>query len=432
MAGIIASMTSNWTFWNRLREAWHLLATVLHDWPWAQTYQKLRQRFREDSLGVTAGSLTFTTTIALVPLFTVMLALFTAFPVFARFRKVLEQQLLQAMVPDAIAKPVLLSLTRFAAKASQIGGVGLIVLGITAMALMLTIDHTLNRIWRVRTARPIAQRVLVYWAALTLGPLLTGASLSVTSYLVSASRGLVNDLPGGVGLVLGLVVFTLQTAGFAALYRFVPNTFVRWEHAWGGAFFASVGLELAQKVLAFYLSKVPVYATIYGAFAAVPIFLVWIYVSWLIVLMGAVVAAYMPSLLSRVKRWPDAPGHRFALALAILKALRFVQEEPRKGLTAAQLAHRLRTDPLQIEPLLETLQLLDWIALVNEVQDHHEGGRFVLLCEPATTALGPLIGEVLLKPDAFTETFWLRAGFDTMTLAEALEQDLIQVAMQSG
>ena len=286
-----SQMTSHSTFWGRARQRWTLLLTTLQQWPWRQTYDTLRQRFREDRLGLTAGSLTFTTTIAVVPLFTVMLALFSAFPVFSRFRKVLEQQVIQGLVPDAIAKQVVLSLTKFAGKASQLGGLGMILLGITAMALMLTIDHTLNGIWRVRRARPITQRVLVYWAALTLGPLLVGASLWMTSYVLSASRGLVDELPGGVGLLLSLIVFALQTAGFAALYRYVPNTFVRWDHAWGGAVFTSVGLELAQKGLALYLSKVPVYATIFGAFAAVPILLVWIYLSWLILLMGAVVVA---------------------------------------------------------------------------------------------------------------------------------------------
>ena len=115
-----------------------------------------------------------------------------------------------------------------------------ILLGITAMALMLTIDHTLNGIWRVRRARPITQRVLVYWAALTLGPLLVGASLWMTSYVLSASRGLVDELPGGVGLLLSLIVFALQTAGFAALYRYVPNTRVVWAHAWVGGVFAAL------------------------------------------------------------------------------------------------------------------------------------------------------------------------------------------------
>ena len=341
-----SQMTSHSTFWGRARQRWTLLLTTLQQWPWRQTYDTLRQRFREDRLGLTAGSLTFTTTIAVVPLFTVMLALFSAFPVFSRFRKVLEQQVIQGLVPDAIAKQVVLSLTKFAGKASQLGGLGMILLGITAMALMLTIDHTLNGIWRVRRARPITQRVLVYWAALTLGPLLVGASLWMTSYVLSASRGLVDELPGGVGLLLSLIVFALQTAGFAALYRYVPNTFVRWDHAWGGAVFTSVGLELAQKGLALYLSKVPVYATIFGAFAAVPILLVWIYLSWLILLMGAVVVAYTPSLLSQVKRWPDVPGHRFALTLAILKALWAVQPTPERGLSNEALARALRTDPL--------------------------------------------------------------------------------------
>ncbi len=419
MAGIIASMTSNWTFWANARARWALLVHTLQQWPWAQTYQTLRQRFREDHLGVTAGSLTFTTTIALVPLFTVMLALFSAFPVFSRFRKVLEQQVLSGMVPDAIAKPVLLSLTKFATKASQMGGLGLIALGVTAMALMLTIDHTLNGIWRVRTVRPIAQRVLVYWAALTLGPLLVAASLSLTSYLLSASGGLVDELPGGVGLMLSAIVFMLQTAGFASLYRYVPNTHVRWEHAWGGALFASVGLELGQKGLAIYLSKVPVYSTIYGAFAAVPLFLIWIYVSWLIILLGAVVTAYTPSLLSQVKRWPDTPGHRFALALALLRALQATQHAPERGLTGEQLAHRLRTDPLQIEPVLEILQGLDWIGLLDEPQADH-GGRFVLLCDPDKTIVAPLVGELLLRPDGFTEAFWNRAGLEEMVLSQAL------------
>jgi membrane protein len=226
-------------------------------------------------------------------------------------------------------------------------------------------------------------------------------------------------LPGGVSLLLGLIVFALQTTGFAALYRYVPNTFVRREHAWGGALFASLGLEIAQKGLAIYLSKVPVYSTIYGAFAAVPIFLVWMYLSWLILLMGAVVAAYMPSLLSQVKRWPDTPGHRFALSLAVLKALAAVQHQIDKGLTAEQLAHQLRTDPLQIEPLLETLQALDWIGLLSESQSAH-GGRFVLLCDPMHTPVGPLVGETLLKPDGVTQSFWDRADLSGMSLAQAL------------
>ena len=130
-------------------------------------------------------------------------------------------------------------------------------------------------------------------------------------------------------------------------------------------------LEIAQKGLAFYLSKVPVYATIYGAFAALPIFLVWIYVSWLILLLGAVVVAYTPSLLSQVKRWPDTPGHRFALALAILKALWQVQNTQERGLSNEALAQHLRTAPAHIDPLLYALRVLYGVVFLNAVDDVH-------------------------------------------------------------
>jgi membrane protein len=391
----------------------------LQQWPLLATLKTLRLRFREDRLGLTAGSLTFTTTIALVPLLTVMLALFSAFPVFARFRKALETQFLPEMMPDFIAKQVIVMLTRFAAKASQLGGLSLIALGLTAMFLMLTIDHTLNAIWRVRRPRPFAQRVLVYWAALTLGPLMLGVSLWVSSYLLSASKGLVEDLPGGVTFLLTSLIFGAQTAGFAALFRFVPNTHVRWEHAWSGAIFVSVGLELSQKGLALYLAKVPVYSTIYGAFATLPIFLVWIYLSWLIVLMGAVVAAYAPSLLSKVKRWPEVPGHRFQLALAVIQTLAQVQHTPQAGQTAAGLAALLRTDPLQVEPILEVLEGLGWAGRLDEAKGE-DGGRYVLLCDPTRTPLAPLMTQTLLQPDAWTRGLWQRAGLDQLLLKDAL------------
>ena len=154
------------------------LLQTLRTWPWFDTARTLRQRFREDRLGITASSLTFTTLIALVPLLTVMLALFSAFPMFAKFQGALQQYFLQSLVPDGIAKPVLGTLTQFAAKANRLGSAGLVFLLFSALALMLTIDRTLNGIWRVRKPRPIAQRVLVYWAAITLGPLLLGMSLT--------------------------------------------------------------------------------------------------------------------------------------------------------------------------------------------------------------------------------------------------------------
>jgi membrane protein len=399
------------------RERLALFVQTLQSWPWVETLKTLRQRFREDRLGLTASSLTFTTTIALVPLATVMLAIFSAFPMFGRFKGAVEGYFLQALVPDGIARPVLKALTQFAAKANQLGGVGLLALVVTAIALMLTIDRTLNNIWRVRTPRPIAQRVLVYWAAATLGPLLLGMSLSGTSYAISASQGLVGSLPEGLSVLLNALQFTLLAGAMAALFHYVPNTEVRWVHAWAGGVFVAAGVEVAKKGLAWYLVSVPSYSAVYGAFATVPIFLIWIYLGWVIVLLGAVIAAYAPSLQMRVVRRPLTPGHRFTLAVLLLRELAQARMQSQRGASLDQLSHKLRADPLQIEPLLETFVEIDWAARLDEEGDK----RYVLLCDPPGTRAQPLLAALLLEPAAAVRGFWQRAAFGEMTLQDLID-----------
>ena len=372
----------------RLQGSWrvHLarLIQTLQTWPWLETLKTLRQRFREDRLGLTASSLTFTTLISLVPLFTVMLAVFSAFPMFSSFQDALQKYFLQSLVPDNIAKPVLVALTQFSGKAHRLGTVGLVFLVLTALALMLTIDRTLNAIWRVRKSRPIAQRVLVYWAAATLGPLVLGVSLSLTSYALTASRGIVSAVPGGVALLLDAIQFVLFAAAMAGLFHYVPNTHVRWRHAIAGGVFVSAGFEVAKNLLSWYLTQVPSYATVYGAFATVPILLIWIYLGWVIVLLGAVIAAYAPSLQLRVKRWPHAPGSRFHLAVELLRELAEARAQQRPGLSASELAEGMRIDPLQTEPILGTLTAIDWIGRLEEEGD----ARYVLLRDRRRPRLG--------------------------------------------
>src|SRR3954451_3095154 len=200
--------------------------TAVQAWPWLTTAKTLARRFREDRLALTAGGLTFTTIISLVPLITVMLALFSAFPMFSSLQEALQRYFLQTLVPDTIAKPVLVAISQFSLRASRLGLVGLIALFVSALAMMLTIDHALNAIWRVRKPRAIAQRVLVYWAAVTLGPLVLGLGLSLTSYAISASQGVVARVPGGVAMLLHVLEFTLLATSMGALFRYVPNTHV--------------------------------------------------------------------------------------------------------------------------------------------------------------------------------------------------------------
>ena len=308
------------------------------------------------------------------------------------------------------------ALTQFSTKASRLGSVGLIVLVVSAIALMLTIDRALNAIWRVRRPRPIARRVLIYWAALTLGPLVLGISLSVTSYAISASQGIVGVLPGGVGLLIATVEFLLLAVGMAGLFHHVPNTHVRWRHAFAGGLFVAVGFEVAKRLLAWYLVRMPAYSMVYGAFATLPIFLIWIYLGWVIVLLGAVIAAYAPSLQMHVVRWPEGPGSRFQLAVAVLRELERAHHHERKGATNAELSTALRTDPLQTDPVLEALCDLDWVGRLEEDGD----ARFVLLVDPAQTRAEPLVTRFLVQPMATLRPFWQRTGFAEMTLHDVL------------
>lgn len=388
--------------------------------PWLDAAYTLRERFREDRLGLTASSLTFTTTIALVPFITVALAVFTAFPMFSQFQSVLQKWLIASLVPDNIARQVLGYLNQFAGQASKLGVAGVAVLLGTALALIFTIDRTLNSIWRVRTPRPFGQRVLIYWSAITLGPLLLGVSLSITSYALSASKGLVGGMPGGVGLLLDLLQFVLVAAGMAAMFRYVPNTYVRWGHAWMGGVFVSAGMEVAKRVLALYLGKVPTYSVVYGAFATVPILLVWIYVAWIIVLLGATLTAYVPNLLAGLHRMRSGPGWPFTLALEVLRLLDAARGQPSKGFNAAQLGAQLRVDAQSLEPVLETLVALDWIARLSESSGVDEGARYVLLAEPDHTPLEPLMHRLLLPPPEVGKNLYEIGRWPSISLREAL------------
>ena len=389
----------------------------LLQFPWRQTLVTLRQRFREDRLGLSASSLTFTTSIALVPFFTVVLALFTAFPVFAKMQTLLQAWLVESLVPDHMARQVMGYLTQFTRQASRLGVVGLAVLAFTATALVLTIDRTLNAIWRVPRSRPLAQRLLVYWAAITLGPLLLAASLAATAQALvfigvsGASGRLVAEL-------LDTLEFFLHAGALAALFRYMPNTHVRWTHAWIGALFAAGGLALAKMLLALYLKAVPTYSLIYGAFATVPILLMWIYLAWLVVLMGAVISAYLPSLSSGQASRSSSAGGAFETALACVQHLHRVRLSSPHGMTARELARVLRVDLLQLQSVLQTLRQIQWLAPMDPLIG--EEPIWVLLADPDQTRLEPLAQALLLGRSAATERFWQGSGWQTMSLRSVL------------
>jgi len=379
----------------------------LKDFPWRMATRRLRDRFADDRLGQTAGALTFTTIIALVPLITVTLAVVTAFPLFDQFQNVLQRWLIESLIPESISKQVLGYLTQFTSKASRLGSLGFAALFLSALALVFTIDRSLNAIWRVQRPRAWGQRLLLYWSALTLGPLLVTASLFTMASVISWSGGSLRSLGPGMKFTLDLLQFSLLWALIANLYRFVPNTHVPWRQVLAGSLFTAVLLELARGLLTLYLGKMTTLSMVYGAFATVPILLVWIYMTWVIVLLGAVLVASWPSLMMGALRDDDSPGWHFQLALEALRILRDARQQDSHGLDRLSLASQLRVDPLQLEGVLETLQVLDWVGMLSE-ESPERPPRYVLLADLNHTLLAPLLDRLLLQKGPSTQAISAR------------------------
>jgi len=380
----------------------------------------LRERFRDARLGMTASSLTFTTVLALVPLFTLGLAIFTAFPVFAKVQDQLQQWLIQSLVPESISRQVLGSLTQFSRKASRLGTLGFVAVLATSLALMVTIERTMGHIWRVSKPRPFPQRVLLYWAALTLGPLMVGGSLAISSYVVSATEG-VGVLPGDLRFVLDTIEFALLTACATGLYYYVPNTRVQWQHALAGGLVSSFGVELGKKVLTLYLAQMPTYSAIYGAFAAVPILLVWIYVAWVIVLVGALVAASLPEMGRNALRRRSGSGWSFRLALETLKVLNSLKYQPPYGLSSIELAQTLLIELRHMQRVLDVLHSLEWVGQLKPL-GASLSIRYILLIDPAITPLAPLVDQLLVNKQDNTKTLWQKLQIDKLKLGEVLHE----------
>ena len=254
-------------------------------------FGELITRARDAHLDQIAGSLTFTTLLSLVPMITLVLALFAAFPAFDEFKGGLEDYLADSFLPDEAGAAIMSHIADFAANAGRMTAAGLTVLALTAYFLMQTIDRAFSAIWRVRRSRSIARRIVLYCTAAVAGPLVVGASLAGTAFLISAATGL---LPAMIGLdkfLLGAVPVGMTALAITVLYKVAPSCLVRWRHAMAGGVLAALSLELMKTFFGLYLTTFPSYQIIYGAFAAFPIFLLWIYLSWIVTLLGALLAA---------------------------------------------------------------------------------------------------------------------------------------------
>ncbi|MBI3221620.1 MAG: YihY family inner membrane protein [Nitrosomonadales bacterium] len=320
-------------------------------------------RFKQDRCAQIAASLTFTTLLSLVPLITIALTMFSAFPVFDDFSSEIKSFLTTNLMPEKAGGVIARYMQQFAESATRLTALGIAFLTVTAMLMMLTIDQAFNVIWRVSRPRPLLKRLVIYWAVLTLSPLLIGASLSLTSWLVGLSLGYAKHIPVfGVGSLKILpVLFT--TLAFAMLFRLVPNRHVPRVHAWIGAVVAAAVFESMNRVFGYYISHFPTYKLVYGAFASVPIFLLWIYFSWLAILVGAVIAASL-------SHWRAPAARKLSSAAQLLDALRVLRfmvqglEQGRVS-TFSELSKALYLGYDSLEKILEKLAGADMVRKVQ-------------------------------------------------------------------
>jgi membrane protein len=326
-------------------------------------------RVREDRLFDAAGSLTFTTVLAVVPLLTVALALFTAFPLFEQFRIHLQEYFIKSLMPDSISKAVLNYLNLFASKAARISAVGGVFLLVTSLALIFSIDRTFNTIWRVHRPRSFLKRLVTYWAAISIGPLMIGASITLTTVLFSKAGKGAEGWLDALDWLFNIFPLLFSVAAFALLYRILPAKPVRWNDALAGALIAGIAFEIAKRLFAYFIAKFPTYTAVYGAFAAVPIFLLWVYVSWLIILFGAAVSATIAVL--KYERWNrrEVSGEMFIDALELLRALILVRSASlgqTASLSLRELRQRTRLGIAESEALLEKMLAQGWVARLAE------------------------------------------------------------------
>ncbi len=306
----------------------------------------MTRQARQLRLPQTAASLAFLSLLAIVPMFSIVFAVTTALPAFGQLRQALQKFLVSNLFPPTISDTVIGYLNQFAAKASELSVFGTMAFLLTAFAALVTVERTLNRIWGADRPRPLANRLTLYWMLLTLGPLLLGAYLAGYGMVASAwLRGAeLREVRGAWFVVLPWIT---TVGGLTLVYRLLPSALVRWREGFAGALLGALLFELLRGLLGWYVARLPTYTVVYGAFSALPVFLLWLSLGWMALLVGALLAA-------NLRFWGQpgephlsrSPAERFEDAHGVLRTMRGVLGGDRHGAMSAQrVAPLLDHDP---------------------------------------------------------------------------------------
>ena len=346
-------------------------------------------RFSRDGCFAASGALSYTTLVSLVPLGVIALGILSAFPNFTTLRQDLLAFIFRNFVPQ-IGEQAAWWVQYFAESAAQATAIGIVGIAGTGILLLVTVEDQLNALWRVTTRRPWGQRVVAYWTLMTLGPLLVGMSLTLSTYLDTAARragldpqALANYASSWTHYLVRLVPFLLELVACTLLYCVIPNCAVRWRDGALGAAVAAVAIEMLKIGFSIYIGSMSSYQTVYGTLAAIPIFLLWMYVTWNAVLLGAVVAANLPTWrIDERLAHLSSGGVRLGFSLALIAALARAQ---RRGASCrvVDLAIALGVATSVID---EHLQRLARAGFVAPTQD----GAWVLGWNPDNATLHDL------------------------------------------
>ncbi len=364
----------------------------------------MTRQARQLQLPQAAGSLAFLSLLAIVPMFSIVFAVTTASPAFGRLRDALQKFLLTNLFPPAISETVIGYLNQFAAKANELSLIGTAAFLLTAFTALVTVERTLNRIWGADRPRPLANRLTLYWVLLTLGPLLLGAYIAGYGMVASAwLRGAeLREVRGAWFVALPWIT---TVGGLTLLYRLLPSALVRWREGFAGALLAAVLFELLRALLGWYVARLSTYTVVYGAFSALPVFLLWLALWWMALLAGALLAANL--------RFWDQPGEphlsrspaeRFDDVHGVLRAMcRTLGGERHGALPVRGLAPLLDHDPERAGQAALLLAQLGYVTRFVSLGDLIGGG------DAAATRRGRLAPQLArrwsaARPDA--ESIW--------------------------
>ncbi len=345
-------------------------------------FRFLLRRFLDDRLFEAAGALAFTTLFALVPLSMVVFGALSAFPAFDQWSGQLSSYVFSNFVP-ASARAVQRYLTELSGNTGKLTAAGAIALVASVLITLNSVETTFNRIWRVPTARPKFSRFLVYWTVLTLGALVAASSLALSTRFFALA--IFETAPGRLleALMLRFAPMTIELLCFAALFKVVPHRTVKWRHAVAGAVLSALLFELVKQGMGFYFGRFGNYQAIYGPLAVVPIMMLWIYLSWVAVLLGASFASSMSAFRYQPAAMRLPLGYEMYGLLRLLG--RFAQARRQgRGLHSDEIQQH---EPMLTDALVQQLlSQLDAIDLVSRA----ETGEWLLARDLQDVTLGEL------------------------------------------